>query len=58
MKSGKFEEILNTLFKFGMPNEPKNFPVYSKLISEIFSICEESELNELKTLLKSFLDLY
>jgi len=58
LKNGKFQEILNTLFKFGMPNRPSNFPIYQKLIKEIFSIREEGELNELKTLLKSFLDLY
>ena len=55
LTAGKFSDIVSTLTKFGMPQNPAHLNLYRKIITETLSISEQKEVSELKSVLYNFM---
>lgn len=55
LPKGLFNDALQALATYGMPNKPMNIDVYRKLIDETFAACEPEEIQNLKKALSNFM---
>ena len=55
LPKGQFNDALQALSTYGMPNRPMNIDVYRKLIDETFAACEVEEIQNLKKALSHFM---
>ena len=55
LPKGLFNDALQALANYGMPNKPMNIEVYRKLIDETFAACEPEEIQNLKKALNNFM---
>lgn len=55
MSAGRFADIVTTLAKFGMPQNPNHLEVYRRVISETLALSEQKEVSELKSVLFNFM---
>lgn len=55
LPKGLFNDALQALASYGMPNKPMNIDVYRKLIDETFAACEPEEIQNLRKALQNFM---
>lgn len=56
LPKGHFNDALQALANYGMPNKPMNIEVYRKLIDETFAACEPEEIENLRKALGNFMN--
>jgi intraflagellar transport protein 172 len=52
---GQFNDALQALANYGMPNRPMNIDIYRRLIDETFAACEPEEIENLRKALNNFM---